>query len=545
MASIDATDAHVRELFERSQRMISARGGLLEASPAQRRACALYEDGVMVVDRMAQRDANVLALRETAARRGVRVHTVYLVDLAVVRLLYENAERGTSSGVGHARRDVEPMEAAVAQLIKEAASAHASDIHIKIHSHEAELFFRSDGQMMRVRQIEARHAHALLATLFNGSDDADATYRVYDYQAARISATSRIPLPPNVQSIRLQFNPLAGGGRHLVARLLYAEKQWGHRVTLQQLGFLPVHVEQLAHLRQLPEGANFVSGPTGSGKSTTLKVILEQLYRERHKRINMLSIEDPPEYEIAGAAQLPVTNVESEEQRAAAYRKAIVAALRSDPDVIMPGEARDASIIALVFTAAMTGHQVWTSLHANSAMAIIDRLRDQSVDTFKLTDPRLLTGLIAQRLVRLVCPHCSVPIIRLSGAQARAQLGDALHEHLPVLAGGLHEQIRVHSPAGCDACRGGYAGRRVVAEVICPDQTFLDLAVRGQRNEAESYWRDALGGVSIAEHGWVQLVNGHVDPADLLSRLGPISAPVAERQRDFAQLGLIAIRDDL
>ncbi|EFA7536169.1 DNA-binding protein, partial [Escherichia coli] len=239
-------------------------------------------------------------------------------------------------------------------------------------------------------------------------------YKVNAYQAARIvSSRSRLSIPDKVQSIRLQYNPLGNGGRYFIARFLYVEKRDISEHTyieLQGLGFHPLQINAFTRLRRLSIGVNIISGPTGSGKSTTLKNMLELLYEEKKKKVNIISIEDPPEYEIEGTAQLPVTNVETEEERGAEYRKAIIAALRSDPDIIMPGEARDAEVISLVFTAAMTGHQVWTSLHANSALAIFDRLKDQGVDDFKLTDPDLLTGLIAQRLVKKLCPDCSLSL---------------------------------------------------------------------------------------------------------------------------------------
>ncbi|WP_171841059.1 ATPase, T2SS/T4P/T4SS family, partial [Escherichia coli] len=277
--------------------------------------------------------------------------------------------------------------------------------------HEADIQVRKNGDLHLLRQIDADVAHSILSTLYNAAEEADATYRLHAYQAARIvTSTARINIPDKVQAIRLQFNPLGQGGRYMIARFLYSES--GHKKTIDPLllGFHPLQCKQLQYLRNLPIGINIISGPTGSGKSTTLKVMLELLYKEKKQKINIISIEDPPEYEIDGTAQLPITNVDTEVQRGIEYRKAISAALRSDPDVIMPGEARDAEVISLVFTAAMTGHQVWTSLHANSAMAIFDRLRDQGVDTFKLTDPELLTGLLAQRLIKKICSNCSISL---------------------------------------------------------------------------------------------------------------------------------------
>lgn len=517
----------IQGLFDRTEQIVSSRGGAVEASAAQRRLCVLFNDGILLVERGSLRDPHVMAMREIASRKGVAVRAIYLTDLGIIRQMYE--VRDGVSGQTAVEADRQPMEREVSALIAEAAARGASDLHIRVGRHEAEIMIRANGEMVRLRQIEASHAHALLAALYNGSDDADATYRLYDYQAARIASSSRVALPEGLQAVRLQFNPMGSGGRYLVARLLYADNHWAQRLTLGALGFHPAHLRALRRLRRIPEGVNIVSGPTGSGKSTTLKVLLEQLYEERQHQVNILTIEDPPEYQIHGAAQLPVTNVTSEEERGQAYGRAIVAALRSDPDVIMPGEARDAAVINLVFTAAMTGHQVWTSLHANSALAIFDRLRDQGVESYKLSDPSLITGLTAQRLVKRLCPHCSLPCTE-EGLARRGQAtgADFLHQ-VKRSAGTFISQMRRVNPAGCEGCKEGYAGRRVLGEVVCPDQRFLDLMLDGDRVAAEQHWIDALEGVPMGEHGWLGMVRGEIDPLDLFYKVGEL--PVLDQAR--------------
>ncbi|WP_183085124.1 GspE/PulE family protein [Trinickia fusca] len=450
-------------------------------------------------------------------------------------MLYEEADRlgGTLDGAAPNRHQAIPMQGEVLKLLAEAVHAHVSDIHIYVREHEAEIKFRMGGDMVRQRQVNAQFGHELLAAAFNMADVADATYRVHDYQAARIS-NGKTSLPSGLQAVRLQFNPLGSGGRYLIARLLYAERRWGNRVSLESLGFHPLHRKAFARMRQMPEGINIISGPTGSGKSTTLKVVLEGLYEERGQQINILTIEDPPEYEITGAAQLPVANVDTEEERGAAYRKAITAALRSDPDVIMPGEARDQAVINLVFTAAMTGHQVWTSLHANNAMAIFDRLRDQGVESYKLSDPHLVTGLTAQRLIKLLCPRCCTPLQEAPADELSTDLQHAISR----TASAFLETIRLVNRTGCGHCTGGYSGRAVLAEVICPDQEFLDLMAQGDRVGAHRYWLDCLRGLTIAEHGWMRLIAGQIDPRDLLARVGPFSDLDAARCETLIRLGL-------
>ncbi|MBV8046446.1 MAG: Flp pilus assembly complex ATPase component TadA [Paludibacterium sp.] len=516
--------------LQRVDNIVSMPGGLVEASEQQRRLALLFADGVLLVDGNAPHHPQILALREVAQRKGIRIRHTYPVPIELIRQLYEAARQKQPAG-GDTAGFSTPMQRALLALLHEAVGVLASDIHIYVHSHEADIKFRVRGDMRHIRQIDAKTAHELLAAAYNMADAADATYRLYDFQAARI-ASSAAPLPKGLQAVRLQLNPMGAGGRYLVARLLYAQERWDdNRPSLESLRLHPAQLRALSRMRQVPEGVNIISGPTGSGKSTTLKIVLEALYREREGQINILTIEDPPEYEIHGAAQLPVTNADGEEERGGAYRQAIIAALRSDPDVIMPGEARDREVIRLVFTAAMTGHQVWTSLHANSAIAIFDRLRDQGVEPYKLSDPNLITGLMAQRLVKMLCTSCRRPLAGGELAELAMQV-----PRLGEVAAGFHREIHQANPQGCPACTQGYSGRTVLAEVICPDQTFLDYMQRGERQQAQRHWAEALDGLSMMEHGWLHMIAGNVDPRDLVACLGPLQGLGAARRQALIAL---------
>ncbi|EBA3897091.1 Flp pilus assembly complex ATPase component [Salmonella enterica] len=510
---IEPSNDDIERFFRESEHIITKKGGEVEANIEQRKICLMFRNGDFLVSPDHVATSTVRFLKEICQRRGFTLSRVYGVNLKLIRLLYEIAERNLRDNNNLA---ILPMERIASDLLSECCYMNVSDLHIKVYAHEADIQIRKNGDLQLLRQIDADVAHAILSTLYNAAEEADATYRLHAYQAARIvTSTARINIPDKVQAIRLQFNPLGQGGRYMIARFLYSET--GPKKTIEplSLGFHSLHCQQLQHLRNLPVGINIISGPTGSGKSTTLKVMLELLYREKKQKINILSIEDPPEYEIDGAAQLPITNVDTEIQRAIEYRKAISAALRSDPDVIMPGEARDAEVISLVFTAAMTGHQVWTSLHANSAMAIFDRLRDQGVDTFKLTDPELLTGLLAQRLMKKLCPHCSLPLENFEAKSCLPnEVNKFIHEH--------GQSVKFVNESGCEYCNNGYTGRTVVAEIIIPDEKFLLLITEGKRSDASLYWKEYLRGISMNEHAWLKILNGEIDVRDAAQKLSNI-----------------------
>ncbi len=500
-----------RIFYNKIDSIVSMKGGDVEANTAQKRLCLLFRDGDFIIDKESARDVNIRIFRDIASKKGFKIRNTYASDIQLIRLLYLEAEREL---ITKDNANNEPMEVVSAALLETACQLRCSDIHIRIYEHEAEIMFRLNGDIIKQKVIEAEQAHSLATTLYNASKDADSTYRLYDYQAARVSSDSRINFPANLQSIRLQYSPLSSGGRYLVARLLYSEKK-SKVILVENQGFLPIQINQLEQLRRIPEGVNIVCGPTGSGKSTTLKVLLETLYAEREGSVNILTIEDPPEYEINGAVQLPVTNADGEESRGKAYLNAIVSALRSDPDIIMPGEARDATVISLVFTAAMTGHQVWTSIHANSALAVFDRLRDQGVEKYKMTDPDLMTGVIAQRLGKVICEHCSISInsIPYEGRYNVKQ------EIIKKIFSDWYSSLRVANLKGCQHCNFGFTGRTVIAEVLKPDIQFLKLMANDERELAFQYWLDNLDGVSMSEHAWIKAIQGICDPYEIYTKI--------------------------
>ena len=512
------------ERFRHNIRLITTiKGGCIDLTDEQRKHFLLYENGDFLVSSEYSRNRMVHILTEVAQRKGIKILNIYEVNLKEIRILYERAEKKNAKQ----SQQLMPVEQIASKLIYECCEHNVSDLHIKVYESEADIFIRKDGDMQLLRQIESDTAHSILASLYNNADDADATYKLNVYQAARIICSkSRLLMPEKIQAIRLQFNPLGQGGRYLIARFLYVDKkQSADMVDPVNFGFHSSHSRAFARMRKKPIGINIVSGPTGSGKSTTLKNLLELLYIEKRKKVNIISIEDPPEYEIEGTAQLPVTNVETEQQRGEEYRKAITAALRSDPDIIMPGEARDAEVINLLFTAAMTGHQVWTSLHANNALAIFDRLRDQGVDEFKLTDPELITGLIAQRLIKKLCSQCSISI------NEYLQRGFTLTEDEKIIIDVYGSMIRFPDTNGCPHCRDGYNGRTVIAEVIEPDETLLNLISEGKRQDALSYWLDELHGISLKEHAWLKVISGEVSVSDASDKVSGMERITPERKR--------------
>ncbi|HGM5308974.1 TPA: GspE/PulE family protein, partial [Serratia marcescens] len=244
--------------------------------------------------------------------------------------------------------------------------------------------------------------------------------------------------------VRVSVMP-ASHGERVVMRLL--DKQ-GVRLELPSLGMAAAHQQALLRLIRQPHGIILVTGPTGSGKSTTLYTLLNQINDEQR---NIMTIEDPVEYELAGIAQTQVNpKVDM------TFARGLRALLRQDPDVVLIGEIRDGETAQIAVQASLTGHLVLSTLHTNTAIGAVTRLRDMGVEPFLLSSS--LSGVLAQRLVRRLCPHCREPYA-LPDAQRR-QLGLA-----------STRALTCWRPIGCEACGGqGYRGRIGLHELLVLDE---------------------------------------------------------------------------
>lgn len=494
---------------------ITSEEGPLDRGEQLRQIAALYQDGRLFVSKSHLNNPQVLSLIAEARISGIPDVTIEAVDINQVQACYTPLH---DFAVTRGRQDDARMRREVLSLVGDMAKRRASDIHINVTEQACSVRARIDGSMVAVAEWPPEFGHSFCAAAFTMADAADVNYQPYEYQGARVSNRKDLQLPDGVISLRLQFNPTTFGGRALIIRLLYSSdgKTAG---DLGALGFTPEQLEDFELLRSKPYGINIVAGPTGHGKSTTLQRNITAILQEHNYNIAVYTVEDPPEYPIRGAVQMPVVNANSAQSRSEEFTKAISASLRSNPDRIMIGEVRDSASAQLAFEASMTGHQVWTTLHSNDAMTIPFRLRDLKVEDFKLADPSLVTGLISQRLVRVICPQCALPtkesdfgfgmLARLEGAE------------IPI------ESLRRHNPQGCAACGGqGYVGRTVVAEIIIPDTQFMEYVMNNQKAEAERYWLSHLGGRSMVEHMLDRIIAGEVDPFDAERVVGPIVLPI-------------------
>lgn len=504
----------VRVLFLNGNQCLTTSRGSFPIKEDTRALLALFSDGRFIVSETHRFDGRVLSFEVLARKRRVMIKNPEYVPLACVGIIYERAAaQEMAIGVNGAETeapDYIEMQRDFVTLVAKASESKVSDIHVVIGDH-AVVLFRMNGLMHVEAEYSKEWGESFVRAAFASADISDSNYAQNEYQSAqKVGRTplrgskGRLMLPGNVLAIRLQFNPIAFGTRYLVMRLLYADESSGSSRSLTALGFTERDEELMFRLRAVPTGVVILSGPTGSGKSTTLQRNMISMLKENQYEINLLTVEDPPEYPIPGARQMPVTNASSEEQREHEFTRALSASLRSDPDMLMIGEVRTLSAAQLTFRGALSGHGVWTTLHANSAMATLIRLLDMGVEAYKLRDPDLMRGFVAQRLFRKLCPHCRV--------KAKSKQDHPAVQRLKTAYGAYGVEHSYLRGPGCNFCGGkGFIGRMVASEILIPDQKFLNYVMDGFTQKAIDYWLVELEGRSLRENAIHRMLEGVFD----------------------------------
>ena len=356
-------------------------------------------------------------------------------------------------------------------IIARAASMKVSDIHIEV-ADQTTIFFRLDGSMQSVMEYNSGWGESFIRAAFASADQSSSNYAQNEYQSAQkdgrtpLRGTRDLYLPAGIMGVRMQFNPIAFGSRYVVMRLLYDNPTETIK-TEQEFGEYERNL--LMRMRSFPTGLVVVAGPTSSGKSTTLFYNMSLMLKERNYEINLITIEDPAERKIFGSHQIPVVNASNEEQREDKFTEALQSALRSDPDVLMVGEIRTLSAAQLTVKGALSGHAVWTTLHANSAMAALTRLLDIGIEGFKLKDETMMRGLVSMRLFRKLCPQCRKMLANFPDHPAYKRVLEAFGQ------AGLR-QVYFRGD-GCKYCAGkGTIGRVKAGEIIITDNKFFGIS---------------------------------------------------------------------
>ena len=500
----------VQQYFEHGVRLLTLPGSSLVINDDTRRLLALFSDGRFLVSESHKFDGRVLSFEVLARKKKLSMSKPTYVSQNELNAIYSFGERTQPILEGDSDLDQLQMQKDFINVVARAAAQKVSDIHVVV-ADSTQIMFRVNGMMTTEMEYNKEWGESFVRAAFASADISDSNYAQNEFQGAqKLGSTplrgskGKLMLPHNVLAIRLQFNPIAFGSQYVVMRLLYADDNPDGSGDLSTLGFGEYEEDLFYRLRAVPVGLSIIAGPTGSGKSTTLQRNMIKLLQEKNYEINLITVEDPPEYPIPGARQMPVTNASTEEEKDEQFTKALSAALRSDPDVMMVGEVRTLSAAELTFKGALSGHGVWTTLHANSAPAIITRLRDMGVEPFKLNDPELMKGLISQRLFRKICPHCRVSV--------KERLDWPSVKRLKVALGDFGIENTFMRGPGCKHCNNtGIKGRMSVPEIILPDAMFLDLMIKGETRKAIDYWTSDLNGRTLKDAAIERMLKGYID----------------------------------
>jgi general secretion pathway protein E len=445
-------------------------------------------------DRSAQRAAQIVLGADVA----IKVATSE--DLAVVldrRLDQHEAEAKDALPAQLRDDDIEslrdlasgaPVVRAVNDLIEKAVELRASDIHIEPFQNGLVVRMRIDGLLRQVASPANVLPQAVISRIKIVANLNIAERRLPQDGAARLRA-GRADI-----DIRVAIMPMQHG-ESAVIRILPKDRGL---LVVEKLGFLPPDETRLRRLLKLPHGMIVVTGPTGSGKTTTLATVLSILNEPIRK---ILTIEDPVEYEIPGINQAQVKPAIG-----LTFAAALRSFVRQDPDVIMVGEVRDSETAHVAVHAALTGHLVLTTLHTETAAAAVPRLLDLGVEGYLLRS--VLRAVVAQRLVRQLCERCKTARV----------LTDADFTEDPRLAAfGFHCGDAIHEPAGCERCGGtGYRGRLGVFEVLELTNELRELI--GEKTDGLKIDELAIRGgmTTMLDDGIAKCRAGLTSPAEIL-----------------------------
>ncbi len=510
----------IEYLFTENNHLLTAPGGEFELPKETQGLLAYFSGGCLIISRTHRYDGRVLAFMDLLRKKNRPMRIPFYSDLGLVSAIYKYYEN-TLGGGSHSRVDFNnQMQKDFVDIIAKAAAQKVSDIHIDV-ADQTTIYFRIDGSMQPVLEFNSGWGESFVRAAFASADISNANYAQNEYQSAQkdgrtpLRGTKDLYLPQGVLSIRMQFNPIAFGSRYVVMRLLYDNPS--ESITTEQ-EFGKYEQTLLRRLRSYPTGLVVVAGPTSSGKSTTLVRNMVLMLKEHNYEINLITVEDPVEQKIFGAHQIPVVNTASEEQREAEYTEALAAALRSDPDTLMVGEIRTLAAAQLTVKGALSGHNVWTTLHANSAMAALVRLLDMGVEAFKLKEETMMRGLVSMRLFKRLCPHCREKLKNHPEYPEYARVMDTFGEL------GL-DQVYVRG-SGCDACNGtGTSGRIKAGEIIITNSEFLNLALSGNTDGAVKYWLEEMDGRTLKESACSLMLQGIIGVDELERWVGLLDRP--------------------
>ena len=377
-----------------------------------------------------------------------------------------------------------PIVKFVHNILESAVRKKASDIHIEYNGDYMRVRFRIDGILMEHMKTSAKAYKAIISRI--------KIMASLNISEKRLPQDGRIYMVVDNKPIDFRVSTMPTSKYEKVVMRVLDKSNF--MVSKDKLGFTPESTEIYDNLLSKPYGLILVVGPTGSGKTTTLYSMLNQL-NDVDK--NILTIEDPIEYELPGINQSQINY-----KAGLDFASALRAFLRQDPDIIMVGEIRDHDTAEIAIRASLTGHLVLSTLHANTAVGAISRLSDMGMDSFLITSS--LVGVVSQRLVRKICPLCKTPY--------EASIGEK-----KALNYELDKKLTLYKGQGCDKCNNtGYKGRLGIYEMIEITKPIRDLIDKGAKEEEILELAGNLGMKNMREDAAIKVISGQTTVEEMI-----------------------------
>jgi len=399
-------------------------------------------------------------------------------------LIREDAHGDEVLSIEKIAKDLSPVVKLVDTMILSALQKRASDIHIEASERAVEIKYRIDGILYTAMEPLDIKFHAPLISRLKVMSELDIAER-------RIPQDGRFKLRLDQKKVDFRVSVLPSAfGESVVIRILEKE-DIGSGVRQLRLDGLGFNTEDLRRFRRAitePYGMVLVTGPTGSGKTTTLYGAINEINNQEDK---IITIEDPVEYQLKGIVQIPVN-----EKKGLTFARGLRSILRHDPDKIMVGEIRDAETAQIAIQSALTGHLVFSTVHANNAFDVIGRFVNMGIEPYNFVAS--LNCILAQRLVRAICPACKIPV-----AVDRAQCEESGLDYDQV------KHLSFHQGKGCPECNGlGYRGRRAITEFLALTDHIKEMIL--DRKPASELRKEAIAGgmTSLREAGIEKVLHG-------------------------------------
>ena len=365
-----------------------------------------------------------------------------------------------------------PIVKLINSIIQQAIDMRSSDIHIEPCDEDIRIRFRIDGDLHEIMRLSITSLSPIITRI--------KIMGKMNIAEKRIPQDGRVETKINGNEIDIRISTIPTVyGEKVVLRLL---DRSNFMFSKDELGFTKKNLETFDEILRQPYGMILVTGPTGSGKTTTLYAVLKELNKDDK---NIITIEDPVEYKLRGVNQMQINP-----KAGLTFATGLRSILRQDPDIIMVGEIRDSETAEIAVRAAITGHLVLSTLHTNDSVSSVIRLVDMGVEPYLVSSA--IIGVVSQRLVKELCPDCKIPY-------------EASYSEKSLLGLDTEQKIILYKPKGCNKCNNGYKGRRAVHEILTVDECMRQLIDKGAsidelRNAAE-------------KQGMVSLLRNSVDLA--------------------------------